>query len=97
MKYIFKSGFMGLGFLEDKEKLLNIVLSIRSVFGFGLRIITDVQQDNSILSRFAQSEIWTSNTLFRNVENKGFVRSVVWRVSRHPLPCGRPQKVLQKY
>ena len=43
VKYIVKNGSMGLGFSEDKEKLLNKVLSIRSVFDFGLRIITDVR------------------------------------------------------
>ena len=66
--YIVKGGSMGLGFSGDKEELLNYVLSIRSIFRKGVLIFTDVQQDNSISSGIAQSEIRTPNTLFRNVE-----------------------------
>ena len=68
VKYIAKSGSMGLGFSEDKEKLLNKVLSIRSAFGFGLRIITDVRQHFTLTDKtydFSQAP----DVLLRNVEN----------------------------
>lgn len=44
VNYIVKSGSIGLGFSEDKEELLKNVLSIRSVFKLGLRILTDVKR-----------------------------------------------------
>lgn len=68
VKYIAKNGTMGLGFSEDKEELLNNVLSINSAFKFGLRIVTDVQQ------HFTPTEMNHKNAqapdiLLRNVEN----------------------------
>ena len=67
IKYIAKNGTMGLGFSEDKVKLLYNVLSLNSVFQFGLRIITDVQQ------HFTPAEMNHENSqspdiLLRNVE-----------------------------
>ena len=66
--YIVKSGSMGLGFSEDKEKLLNNVLSIRSAFRFGLRIITDVKQYFTLNERL-QDSAQAPDILLRNVEN----------------------------
>ena len=68
VKYIVKSGAMGLGFSEDKEKLLYNVLSIRSAFQFGLRIITDVRQ-HFTLNETKPLEVQAPDILLRNVEN----------------------------
>jgi hypothetical protein len=68
VKYIAKSGSMGLGFSQDKEALLNDVLSIRSVFDFGLRIITDVQKHFTSTDRNYDSN-QTPPVLLSNVEN----------------------------
>ena len=68
VKYIVKSGSMGLGFSEDKEKLLNKVLSIRSVFDFGLRIITDVRQ-HFVVGEGTREASQAPDILLRNVEN----------------------------
>ena len=67
VRYIAKSGSMGLGFSEDKEKLLNNVLSIRSVFDFGLRIITDVKKHFTSVDKTYDSS-QTPPVLLRNVE-----------------------------
>lgn len=67
VEYIVKSGSIGLGFSEDKEQLLNTVLSIRSVFRLGLRIITDVKQDY-VLKEIVHSETQSPDILLRNVE-----------------------------
>lgn len=68
VEYIVKEGSIGLGFSEDKEELLKNVLSIRSIFKLGLRIITDVEQDN-ILKEIVHGEIEAPDILLRNVEN----------------------------
>lgn len=65
--YIVKNGSIGLGFSEDKEEFLKNVLSIRSVFKLGLRIITDVEQDN-ILKEIMHRESEAPDILLRNVE-----------------------------
>ena len=59
---------MGSGFSEDKEKLLNNVLSVRSVFGFGLRIIADVKQ-HFVAGRGNLEPSQAPDILLRNVEN----------------------------
>ncbi len=66
--YIVKSGYIGLGFSEDKEELLKHVLSIHSLFKRGLMIFTDVQHDDSIMREIVKSEIQAPNILLRNVE-----------------------------
>ena len=68
VKYVIKSGTMGSGFSEDKEKLLNNVLSVRSVFGFGLRIIADVKQ-HFVAGRGNLEPSQAPDILLRNVEN----------------------------
>ena len=68
VEYIVKEGSIGLGFSEDKEELLKNVLSIRSIFKLGLRIITDVEQDN-ILKEIVHGETEAPDILLRNVEN----------------------------
>lgn len=66
--YIAKSGSMGLGFSEDKEKLLYNVLSIKSAFQFGLRIKTEVQQ-HFTLNEASDRNSLAPDILLRNVEN----------------------------
>ena len=66
--YIVKSGSMGLGFSDDKQELLNHVLSIRSVFERNFLVYTDVQKDDSIMREIVKSEIQAPSTLLRNVE-----------------------------
>ena len=66
--YIVKSGSMGLGFSEDKQELLNHVLSIQSIFDRNFLIYTDVQKDDSIMREIVKSEIQAPSTLLRNVE-----------------------------
>ena len=66
--YIVYSGSMGLGFSEDKEKLLNDVLVINSVFPRTFSIFTNVKQDNNIMREIVKSEIQAPDTLLRNVE-----------------------------
>lgn len=68
VRYVVKEGSIGLGFSEDKEELLKNVLSIRSVFRLGLRIITDVSQDN-IIKESVYGEAEAPDILLRNVEN----------------------------
>lgn len=68
VEYIVKEGSIGLGFSEDKEELLKNVLSLRSIFKLGLRIITDVSQDN-IIKEIVHSEAEAPDILLRNVEN----------------------------
>ena len=67
VEYIVREGAMGLGFSEDKEEFLKTVLSLRSIFKFGLRIITDVSQDN-IIRENVHSEAQAPDILLRNVE-----------------------------
>ena len=67
VEYIVKSGSMGLGFSEDKEELLNNVLSIRSIFKRGLSVLTEVKQDN-VLREIVKTEIQAPDVLLRNVE-----------------------------
>ena len=67
VEYIVKRGSIGLGFSEDKEKLLNDVLSIKSVFKLGLRIITDVKQD-CVIKEIVHAETQSPDILLRNVE-----------------------------
>ena len=67
VKYIAKSGSMGLGFSEDKVELLNNVLSVKSAFQFGLRIITDVQQ-HFTATHINHHDIQAPDILLRNVE-----------------------------
>ena len=67
VEYIVKEGSMGLGFSEDKEELLKNVLSLRSIFKLGLRIITDVEQDN-IIKEIVHEESQAPDILIRNVE-----------------------------
>ena len=66
--YIVKSGSMGLGFSEDKEELINHVLSIHSIFDRNFLIYTNVQKDDSIMREIVKSEIQAPSTLLRNVE-----------------------------
>jgi hypothetical protein len=66
--YIVKNGSIGLGFSEDKQELLNNVLSIPSIFERNFLIYTDVQQDSSIMREIVKSEIPAPSTLLRNVE-----------------------------
>ena len=66
--YIAKSGSLGLGFSEDKEKLLNNVLSLKSVFQFGLRVKTEVQQHFTLNERNDNLSM-APDILLRNVEN----------------------------
>ncbi len=66
--YIVKSGSMGLGFSEDKEELINHVLSIHSIFDRNFLIYTNVQKDDSIMREIVKSEIPAPSTLLRNVE-----------------------------
>ena len=68
VEYIVKEGSIGLGFSEDKEELIKSILSIRSIFKLGLRIITDVAQDN-IIKEILHSETQAPDILLRNVEN----------------------------
>ena len=68
VSYIVKSGSIGLGFSEDKEELLKSVLSLKSVFKLGLRIITDVQQEN-IIRNIIHKDVQAPDILLRNVEN----------------------------
>ena len=68
VRYIAKSGSVGLGFSEDKSKLLNSVLSINSAFPFGLRIATDVQQ-HFTATDFSHTDTQAPDILLRNVEN----------------------------
>ncbi|MBQ2636577.1 MAG: hypothetical protein IJG09_07780 [Methanobrevibacter sp.] len=68
VEYIVKNGSIGLGFSEDKEEFLKNVLSIRSIFKLGLRITTDVEQDN-ILKEIVRNETEAPDILLRNVEN----------------------------
>ena len=67
VEYVVKSGSVGLGFSEDKEELLKNVLSISSVFQLGLRIITNISQDD-ILKEIVHSQTQAPNVLLRNVE-----------------------------
>ena len=66
--YIVKNGSIGLGFSEDKEELLKNVLSLRSIFKLGLRILTDVKQDE-IIRVSSYSDTRAPNILLRNVES----------------------------
>ena len=66
--YIVKSGSMGLGFSEDKQELINHILSIQSIFDRNFLIYTDVQKDDSIMREIVKSEIPAPSTLLRNVE-----------------------------
>ena len=68
VEYIVRSGSIGLGFSEDKERLLKNVLSIPSIFKKGLNVSTDVRQDNNIMREIVKTEIQAPNTLLRNVE-----------------------------
>ena len=67
VEYIVKEGSIGLGFSEDKEEFLKSVLSLRSIFKLGLRIITDVEQED-ILKEIVHSETPAPDILLRNVE-----------------------------
>lgn len=66
--YIVHDGGMGIGFSEDKEELLNNVLSIRSVFQRGLSVLIRLEQDNSVMREFDKEEAQKPSTLLRNIE-----------------------------
>ena len=67
VEYVVRSGSIGLGFSEDKLELLKNVLSISSIFELGLRIITDIKQDD-VLREIVYSEAEAPDILLRNVE-----------------------------
>ena len=67
MRYFGYSGYTGLGFSEEKMKLLNSVLSINSAFQFGLRITTDVKEH--FVTTNIDENIQGPDILLRNVEN----------------------------
>ncbi len=68
VKYVIRSGSMGLGFSEDKVELLKKLLSLQSVFELGLRIRTTISEDN-VLKEMVHSESHAPEILLRNVEN----------------------------
>lgn len=67
VEYIVNSGALGLGFSQNKEKFLDDVLSLRSVFRWGLSILTDVRHKN-IIREMERREVSTPTVLLRNVE-----------------------------
>jgi hypothetical protein len=67
IKYVVKAGSMGLGFSEDKVELLNRLLSVQSVFDSGLKIRTELSEDN-VLKEIVRSESQAPDILLRNVE-----------------------------
>ena len=67
VRYIVKSGAMGLGFSQNKEDALNDLLSLRSIFSWGLSIFTEVNH-KSVIKEMEDSEARTPNVLLRNVE-----------------------------
>lgn len=66
--YIVHDGGMGIGFSEDKEELLNNVLSIRSVFQRGLSVLIRLEQDTSVMREFDKEDAQKPSTLLRNIE-----------------------------
>ena len=66
--YIVKDGSIGLGFSEDKEELLRNVLSVKSIFKLGLRIIIHMEQED-IIKEYVPLEAQSPDILLRNVES----------------------------
>ena len=67
--YIITSGSLGLGFSQDKEKLLNQVLSMHSIFERNFTVYTRLDHENSVLRDIVKSEIQAPSILLRNVES----------------------------
>ena len=65
--YIITSGSLGLGFSQDKEKLLNQVLSMHSIFERNFTLYTRLDHENSVLRDSVYSEIQALSILIRNV------------------------------
>ena len=67
--YIIKNGSVGLGFKEDKEKLLKELLNINAIFSRGFNVYIDVELDlDSPMEKIIPSETETPNVLLRHIE-----------------------------
>lgn len=68
VEYVLKSGSLGFGFSEDKEILLERILSLPSIFGRDLWIRTHVENENYILRKMIRAETRLTRPLLSNVE-----------------------------
>lgn len=67
VRYILKSGSMGLGFEEDKEKFINDVLDVRKIFPARLSILPKVDLDD-VQRDILMEDIQAPDVLMRNIE-----------------------------